>query len=60
VGCGLSCFVMNLIGVDHNGHPIGNQTTFSYACNDTSVNQEVEAIKRYVCVNADEPWTKCF
>jgi gluconokinase len=45
---GFSTLVMNLIGVDCHGVPIGNDATMSYACQTTAVNEEVEQLKRYV------------
>jgi hypothetical protein len=46
LGCGIASFVMNLIGVDDDGLPLGNEATFSYACNDDTVNMEAENLKR--------------
>jgi len=47
VAIGFSTLVMNLIGVDEHGIPIGNDTTMSYACQTPTVNQEVDRLKRY-------------
>lgn len=46
LGCGITSFVMNLVGVDRDGHPLGNETTLSYACNNDAVNMEVETLRR--------------
>jgi len=42
---GFSTFVMNLVGVDRNGIPVGNDATLSYACNTPEVARECEAIR---------------
>ena len=40
-----STFVMNLVGIDRNGKPVGNDATLSYACNTPEVARECEAIR---------------
>ena len=40
-----STFVMNLVGIDRDGKPVGNDATMSYACNDPEVAGECEAIR---------------
>ena len=47
VAIGFSTLVMNLIGVDEHGIPIGNDATMSYACQTPAVSQEVDRLKRY-------------
>ena len=47
VAVGFTTFVMNLIGIDHNGRPIGNDVTMSYACQTKQVQEEVQQLKRY-------------
>jgi sugar (pentulose or hexulose) kinase len=46
VGVGFTTFVMNLIGIDPNGRPLGNNVTMSYACQTKQVQEEVLQIKR--------------
>jgi sugar (pentulose or hexulose) kinase len=46
VGIGFTTFVMNLIGVDHDGKPIGNDISMSYACQTTQVQDEVQQLQR--------------
>lgn len=48
VAVGFSSLVMNLIGVDAQGHPVGQEATLSYACNLPQVAQEVQELERYV------------
>ena len=40
-----STFVMNLVGIDRNAKPVGNDATLSYACNTPEVARECEAIR---------------
>ena len=40
-----STFVMNLVGIDGSGKPVGNDATLSYACNTPEVARECEAIR---------------
>ena len=42
---GFSTFVMNLVGIDCDGKPVGNDATLSYACNAPDVARECEAIR---------------
>ena len=44
-GVGFSTFVMNLIGVDEEGRPVGNDATMSYACNTPAVVAECERLR---------------
>jgi len=46
IAVGFSTFVMNLIAVDENGLPIGDEFTLSYACNAPDVVDECETIRR--------------
>jgi sugar (pentulose or hexulose) kinase len=46
LGMGFSSFVMNLIGVDRSGKPLGPQATMSYACNSRHVQEECQRIHR--------------
>ena len=46
IAVGFSSFTMNLIGVDENGVPIGEEASMSYACNSAEVLEEVEHLKR--------------
>lgn len=48
VAVGFSTFVMNLIGVDKNGNPVGEEATISYACNSPQVAEECRNLKRFV------------
>ena len=48
VGVGCSSFVMNLIGTDTNGQPVGSLASMSYACNDFDVVRYCRSLKRYV------------
>lgn len=48
VGLGFSTFVMNLIGVDDQGNPVGEKATISYACNSPAVAEECRNLKRFV------------
>ena len=50
VAVGFSTFVMNLIGVDENGIPVGEEATLSYACNSPQVAEECRNLKRFVPV----------
>lgn len=50
VAIGFSTFVMNLIGVDRHGVPVGVEATLSYRCASPEVTAEVEHLKRYVPV----------
>ena len=43
---GFSSFVMNLIGVDCHGNPVGDDATMSYACQTEEVLTDVEKLKR--------------
>jgi sugar (pentulose or hexulose) kinase len=43
---GFSTFVMNLIGVDENGEPVGGTATCSYACNRKDVVEECQKLKQ--------------
>ena len=45
IGVGFSTFVMNLIAVDEEGRPIGNDATLSYACNTPEVAGECERLR---------------
>lgn len=49
IGVGFTTFVMNLIGIDKNGCPVGEEATMSYACNNPDVTKQVDTLKRYVC-----------
>ena len=42
--CAFSTFVMNLVGVDSDGTPVGNDATVSYACNTPAVARECAAL----------------
>ena len=42
---GFSTFVMNLIGVDTNGNPVGDVATCSYACNRDDVVKECQDLR---------------
>ena len=46
VGLGFSTFVMNLVGVDKNGHVVGEEATISYACNTREVANECRTLRR--------------
>jgi len=48
VGLGFSTFVMNLVGVDCNGNPVGEEATVSYACNSPQVAEECRNLRRFV------------
>jgi gluconokinase len=43
---GFSTFVMNLVGVDEFGQPLGDEATMSYACNRADVLEACSRIKR--------------
>ncbi len=43
---GFSTFVMNLVGVDEFGQPLGDEATMSYACNRADVLDACSRIKR--------------
>jgi len=45
-GVGFSSFVMNLIGIDECGNPVGDDMTLSYACNSEAVVEEVAALSK--------------
>ena len=45
VGIGVSSFVMNLIGLDKSGTPVGEDATLSYACNTPHVVEECKVLK---------------
>lgn len=46
VAVGFSSFVMNLIGVDRHGTPLGDDFTLSYACNTSDVAKECQSIRQ--------------
>lgn len=46
VAIGFSSFVMNLVGVDEMGEPVGNEATCSYACNRKDAVDECERVKQ--------------
>ncbi|KAL7552236.1 hypothetical protein ACHAWF_015468 [Thalassiosira exigua] len=46
VAVGFSTFVMNLVGVDANGDPVGEAATLSYACNREDVLKECRSLIR--------------
>lgn len=46
IALGFSTFVMNLVGVDEFGIPLGDEATMSYACNRTEVLDTCSSIKR--------------
>ena len=52
VAVGFSTFVMNLIAVDQQGLPIGDEFTLSYACNAPNVVEECDNI-RNTCTPED-------
>lgn len=45
---GFSSLVMNLIGVDKEGNPVGEEATLSYACNLPVVSAKVNELQRWV------------
>lgn len=47
LGVGFSSLVMNLVGVDDEGEPVGDDATLSYACHVNAVTEEVQVLKRY-------------
>ena len=47
IGVAMSSFVMNLIGVNQGGIPVGEWATLSYACNSPSVTEQCKQLKRY-------------
>ena len=46
VGVGFSTFVMNLVGVDHDGQVIGEAASMSYACNSPEATEYFQKLKR--------------
>ena len=46
VGVGFSSFVMNFIGLNDSGHPVGEEATLSYASNTPDVVKECQVLKR--------------
>mmetsp|Transcript_24974 Transcript_24974/g.49747 ORF Transcript_24974/g.49747 Transcript_24974/m.49747 type:complete len:633 (-) Transcript_24974:93-1991(-) len=48
VAVGISTFVMNLIGVNEFGKPIGESATLSYACNREDVVRECQKLEDYL------------
>ena len=46
VAVGFSSLVMNLVGVDANGVPVGEEATLSYACNLPQVTAKVKELQR--------------
>ena len=45
VGVGFSSFVMNLVGVNGLGVPVGEEASISYACNTAEVAKEVQSLQ---------------
>ena len=45
VGVGFSTFVMNLVGVNSYGDPVGEAATLSYACNREDVVSECQVLR---------------
>ena len=45
VAIGFSTFVMNLVGVDEYGEPVGESATLSYACNREDVVRECQTLR---------------
>jgi len=54
IAVGFSSFTMNLIGLDEDGQPIGEDATISYACNTREVVEEVERLKRCVTTGKEK------
>lgn len=46
VAVGFSSLVMNLVGVDAEGIPVGDEATLSYACNLPQVATKVKELQR--------------
>ena len=51
---GFSTFVMNLVGVDEFGHPVGDEATMSYACNRSEVLDICARIEKSLSADAKQ------